>query len=95
MSEHLPSALALQVGGRSEIAIRAARPGDAAVIRRLAQLVDRTVPADPMLVAESDGLVVAALSLSSDGVVTDPFRATADLVELLHLRAAQLHAIAA
>ena len=95
MTEHLPAALARQVGGRSEIAIRSARPGDAAAIRRLAHLVDRTVPAAPVLVAESDGAVVAALSTSSGEVVTDPFRATADIVELLQLRAAQLHAVAA
>ncbi len=95
MSEHLPAALARQVQGRSEIAIRSARPGDAAEIRRLAHLVDRTVPAAPMLVAETDGTVVAALSTSSNEVVTDPFRATADLVALLRLRSAQLHAVAA
>ena len=95
MSEHLPAALARQVGGRSEIAIRSARPGDAAAIRRLAHLVDRTIPADPVLVAESDGSVVAALSTSSDEIVTDPFRATGDLVALLQLRSAQLHALAA
>ena len=95
MTDRIPVALARQVGGRSEIAIRSARPGDAAAIRRLAHLVDRTVPAAPVLVAESDGAVVAALSTSSGEVVTDPFRATADIVELLQLRAAQLHAVAA
>ncbi|MEO5634276.1 hypothetical protein [Gaiella sp.] len=95
MTEHLPAALARQVAGRSEIAIRSARPGDAAAIRRLAHLVDRTVPADPVLVAETDGAIVAALSTSSADVVTDPFRATGDLVALLRLRSAQLHALAA
>lgn len=95
MTEHLPAALARQVGGRSEIAIRSARPGDAAAVQRLAHLVGRTVPADPVLVAESDGAVVAALSTSSDEIVTDPFRATGDLVALLQLRSAQLHALAA
>jgi hypothetical protein len=95
MSEHLPAALARQVGGRGEIAIRSARPGDAAAIRRLAHLVDHTVPADPIIVAESDGAVVAALSTSSNELVTDPFRATGDLVALLQLRSAQLHALAA
>ncbi len=95
MTEHLPAGLARQVGERSEIAIRSARPGDAAAIQRLAHLVDRTVPADPVLVAESDGAVVAALSIASDEIVTDPFRATNDLVALLQLRSAQLHALAA
>lgn len=95
MTEHLPAALARQFGGRSEIAIRSARPGDAAEIRRLAQLADRPVPAEPVLLAESDGSVVAALSTSTNDVVTDPFRATGDLVALLRLRSAQLHALAA
>jgi hypothetical protein len=95
MTEHLPAALARQVGERSEIAIRSARPDDAAAIRRLAHLVDRTVPASPVLVAESDGAIVAALSTSSNEIVTDPFRATGDLVALLELRSAQLHALAA
>ncbi len=95
MTEQLPAALARQVGERSEIAIRSARPDDAAAIQRLARLVDRIVPAEPVLVAESDGAVIAALSISSDEIVTDPFRATGDLVALLQLRSAQLHALAA
>lgn len=95
MNDHLPAALARQVGGRSEIAIRSARPADADEIRRLALLVDRAVPAAPMLLAESDGAVVVALSTTTGDVVTDPFRATADLVELLRLRSTQLHGLAA
>ncbi len=95
MTNHLPAALARQVGGRSEIAIRSARPADVDEIRRLALLADRTVPAGPVLLAESDGTVVAALSTTTGEVVTDPFRATADLVELLRLRSTQLHGLAA
>jgi hypothetical protein len=95
MTDHLPAALARQVGGRSEIAIRSALPGDVDEIRRLALLVDRAVPETPVLLAESDGVVVAALSTASGDVVTDPFRATADLVELLRLRSTQLHDLAA
>ena len=83
MTNHLPGALARQVGGRSEIAIRSARPADVDEIRRLALLVDRAIPAAPVLLAESDGAVVVALSTTTGDVVTDPFRATADLVELL------------
>jgi hypothetical protein len=91
----VPESVARQVGGRRQIGIRAARPADADVIRRLALLVDRAVPAAPLLIAESDGAVVAALSATTGAVVSDPFRATADLVELLRLRSAQLHALAA
>ena len=95
MTNHLPGALARQVGGRSEIAIRSARPADVGEIRRLALLADRTVPAGPVLLAESDGAVVVALSVTTGEVVTDPFRVTADLVELLQLRSTQLHGLAA
>jgi hypothetical protein len=95
MTDHLPALLARQVGGRGEIAIRSARPADVDEIRRLALLVDRAVPVEPVLLAESDGTVVAALSTATGEVVTDPFRATADLVELLRLRSSQLHSLAA
>jgi hypothetical protein len=95
VTDHLPIALARQVGGRSEIAIRSARPADVDEIRRLALLVDRAVPAAPVLLAESDGVVVVALSTTTGDVVSDPFRATADLVELLRLRSTQLHGLAA
>jgi hypothetical protein len=40
MTEHLPAALARQVGERGEIAIRPAPPADVGDVRRLAQLVD-------------------------------------------------------
>ena len=77
MSDHLPAALARQVGGRREIAIRPARPADVGRDpTRLAALADAAVPAEPVLLAESDGAIVAALSTSSGDVVTDPFRAT-------------------
>jgi hypothetical protein len=95
MSGSIPGALARQVGERSEIAIRSARPDDALVIRRLAHLLDRAVPTGPVLVAESDGVVVVALSTATGAVVSDPFRTTGDLVALLELRSAQLHALAA
>src|SRR3954447_23102210 len=58
VTDRIPAALARQVGGRCEIAIRAARPADVDVVRRLALLVDRSVPTWPLLLAESDGDVV-------------------------------------
>ena len=94
-TDHLPPALARQIGGRAEIAIRLARADDAGAIRLLAHLLDRPAPAAPVLLAVSDGTVVAALSTTTGDIVSDPFRATADLVELLRLRSAQLHDIAA
>jgi hypothetical protein len=91
----LPASLARQVVGRSEIVLRPALPADADALSLLAQLVDRHVPAAPVLVATSDGEVVAALSTATGDVVTDPFRATSDLVALLRLRSSQLHGLAA
>jgi hypothetical protein len=95
LSDQLPAPLARQVGERSEIVIRTALPADAEALQVLAQLVDRHLPAPPVLLATTDGVVVAALSTVTGAVVTDPFRATADLVELLRLRSAQLHELEA
>jgi hypothetical protein len=95
LRHHLPARLAREVGGRSEIVLRAALPTDAEALTLLADLVDRQVPPAPVLLATSDGDVVAAISTVSGDVVTDPFRATMDLVELLRLRSAQLHGLAA
>lgn len=90
-----PPALAEAVRGRERIILRAARPGDAAALRRLAGLADRDLPAGgPVLVAEADRELLAAVSADGRTVVADPFRATADLVELLRLRAGQLRSAA-
>ena len=75
------------------IAIRRSAPGDGDRIRLLARLDDRRIPAGPCLVAEIEGDMVAALSLVTGSAVSDPFRATADAVALLQLRAAQLGAL--
>ena len=90
-----PPALVEAVRGRERIVLRAARPGDADALRRLAGLADRSLPAvEPLLVAEADGELLAVVSRDGRTVVADPFRATADLVELLRLRAGQLDAAA-
>jgi hypothetical protein len=69
------------------VLIRAARGSDGAAIARLAELDSRPVPAGELLVAEADGELVAALSPSAGASIADPFRPTADVVELLELRA--------
>ena len=73
-----------------ELVIRQASCRDARRIERLAQLDSGPTPAGPTLVAELDGHLVAAVPVSGDGAVADPFVASAPLVELLKLRAAQL-----
>jgi hypothetical protein len=48
------------------------------------------MPAQPILVAEVDGELRAALSMVDGAVIADPFHRTAPLVELLAARAVQL-----
>lgn len=76
--------------GAEAVLMRRAGTGDAARIRELALLDNKRVPAGPFLVAELDGEIVAAVSLSRGTVVADPFRLTGDAVAMLRLRAAQL-----
>jgi hypothetical protein len=78
-----------------ELRIRYARPDDDAALRQLAALDSSTVPDPPMLVAEVDGELHAALSLWDGRAIADPFRRTESLVELLGVRAAQIHSAAA
>jgi hypothetical protein len=74
------------------IAIRFAASGDADAMQRLA-LLDSSAPArGETLVAEVDGRIQAALPLTSDHVIADPFEPTAELASLLELRARQLRA---
>lgn len=59
-------------------------------VARLAALDSRPVPARPVLVAEVDGELQAAVSLADGAAVADPFRPTAEVVGLLRVRASQL-----
>lgn len=73
-----------------EIVIRLSRAEDERALERLAGLDSAAVPAAPMLVAEADGALRAALSLHDGAVIADPFHRTAQLVALLVARAQQL-----
>ena len=48
----------------------------------------------PLLVVEVDGELVAAAPAAGGDVVSDPFRVTLDVAELLRLRSSQLRAAA-
>ena len=72
------------------ITIRRGRPEDAAAIARVAGLDSRHTPAAPVLLAEVDGDVRAAVSLIDGAVVADPFTQTSTVRSLLLTRAAQL-----
>ena len=72
------------------ITIRRAGAADVTVLARLAALDSAPVPGTDSLVAEAGGRAVAALDLKDGRVVADPFARTADLVDLLRLRAERI-----
>jgi hypothetical protein len=74
------------------VVIRESRRSDAEHLRRLAQLDSARPHQGPMVVAEVDGEIRAAVSLTDGTVIADPFRRTADLVALAETRALQLRA---
>jgi hypothetical protein len=73
------------------VLIRAARGSDGSALVRLAALDSAHAPSGDVLVAESDGDLIAALDLDTGAAIADPFRHTSDVVELLQLRAARLN----
>ena len=73
----------------TEILIRRAYEDDAADLVRLAVLDSAAAPPQaPLLVAELDGVLSVALSLVDGAAIADPFKPTADVLELLRMRAA-------
>jgi hypothetical protein len=76
------------------VTVRLARSGDADAVLRLSELDGRRAPSGSLLVAEVGGAVLAARSLENGASMADPFRPTAQLSELLELRANHLRHIA-
>jgi hypothetical protein len=74
----------------NQYTLRMASDGDGAAVRHLADLDSRPSIDGSALIAEIDGVPVAAMSLARGDVVADPFRPTADAVELLEARARSL-----
>jgi hypothetical protein len=74
----------------NRLTLRWAGPADDALHRRLAQLDSARPLRLPILLAERDGVAVAALSTADGRVAADPFEPTAETVALLRLRATQL-----
>jgi hypothetical protein len=74
------------------VVIRAARGSDGEDLRRLAELDSARVLAGDVLIAEAEGAVVAAHSPATGMTIADPFRRTAEVVELLELRGEMLRA---
>jgi hypothetical protein len=73
------------------ILMRHSEPSDDAALERLAALESRRLPDGLFLLAEVAGEVVAATPLEVDEeTLSDPFRHTAHIRELLELQAAQI-----
>ncbi len=74
----------------TRVTLRYASAADSDRLDALAQLDSAPVPVGPMLVAEVDGRLRAALPLDGSRAIVDPFHRGVELVELLRLRARQL-----
>jgi hypothetical protein len=72
------------------VVIRQASAEDSGRLQRLALLDSAPRPHGAMLVAEREGVLVAAVPLSGGRAIADPFEPTAGIVGLLELRRAQL-----
>jgi hypothetical protein len=79
-----------RVADAGPVTIRHARPEDGAAVARLAEMEERAAPRGPILVAEVERQILAALPLDGSAAVTHPWRQTAGLVDLLELRSRQL-----
>jgi hypothetical protein len=71
------------------VLLRTARADDDADLVRLAALDSARLLAGPALVAEENGVIAAALCLSTGRAVADPFVPSLHLVELLRRHASR------
>jgi hypothetical protein len=69
------------------LVLRRSTPDDAVALTRLARLDSAPRPQGEMLVAEVEDEIVAAVPFDGGRAIADPFRPTADIVELLRARA--------
>jgi hypothetical protein len=74
------------------LVLRRAAARDDVALARLAQLDGASRPAGAMLVAELDDEIVAAVPFDGGRAIADPFRPTAELVELLRVQSGLLTA---
>jgi hypothetical protein len=72
------------------LTIRRATAADAFALKRLAAIDSAAPPTGDVLLAEMGNELWAAVSVETGTAVADPFRPSADLVDLLRFRAARL-----
>jgi hypothetical protein len=81
--------VAAPAGGRGDaivdlpLTVRRATAADEGAVARLAALDSAEIPSGPLLLAESNGELRAALSLTDGQTIADPFHATAAITDLL------------
>ena len=75
------------------MALRLCTVHDNVALEALAALEGRRLPHGSFVVAEVDGVLIAAQPLAGGPVLADPFRNTAGVVHLLRLRARQLEPV--
>lgn len=73
--------------------IRKATAEDSAALHELAELDSRSPIGGSVLIGEIDGRPAAAISLADGRIVADPFQRTAQLTQLLRMRANSLRAL--
>jgi hypothetical protein len=76
----------------TNLTVRYSVASDLSELARLAALDSASPPRGPALIAEADSRMLAALPLGSGRPIADPFEPTAEIVELLRLRAEQVQA---
>ena len=74
------------------ITIRPLREEDVAAVELLAELDSSPVPPGPLLLAEVEGTIEAAIGLNGGRPIANPFASSAEAVSLLYVRAEQLRA---
>lgn len=75
---------------RDRLVIRPATSDDEGALWRLAHRDSRPVPRGPLVVAEVDGVLVAALDTESGESIAEPFRRTAHILRMLEAYAGRL-----
>ena len=76
----------------ASVLLRLSTVHDSDALARLSRLEGRPTPESRHVVAEVDGVIVAAFPLGPGPALADPFKPTTELLRLLELRAKQLTA---
>jgi hypothetical protein len=72
----------------TELRMRTATPADTGALQVLAERDSRRLPGGTLLVAESDGRILAAICVATGEAIADPFEPTDHLVAALRAHAA-------